>query len=87
MSQIVPGDIYSTIHRTYAFLKAKTPQNRTIPKGYSMCIHTYIYIYIMNGSKNSEMMQLKDNEDGLFDLNGPNRQKWNSSQIGYQPPV
>ena len=41
----------------------------------------------MNGSKNSEMMQLKVNEDGLFDLNGPNWQKWNSSQIGYQPPV
>ena len=28
----------------------------------------------MNGSKNSEMMQLKRNEDGLFDLNGPNQQ-------------
>jgi len=33
----------------------------------------------MNGSKNSEMMQLKRNEDGLFDLNGPNQQKWDPS--------
>jgi hypothetical protein len=28
----------------------------------------------MNDCKNSEMMQLKRNEDGLFDLNGQNQQ-------------